>query len=174
MFWVKVIKKKGKHSRRTVTAAPETRAQVSGAASSLSRSREVGLFLLASCRRLLVTSRGFVVSPVLVNALRLPSPPQFRSKDAAETAHAPTLRHRRGRWQKADFSLEKPFSPRLLAGFWLLPGALCYDFKQPPRGLLQKTQTTKLPDLAVVARTLFWSFCAGQRRIGRGQITDGT
>ena len=46
--------------------------------------------------------------------------------------------------------------------------------KQPPRGLLQKTQTTKFPDLAVVARTPFWSFCAGQRRIGPGQITDGT
>ena len=41
-------------------------------------------------------------------------------------------------------------------------------------GLLQKTQTTKFPDLAVVARTPFWSFCAGQRRIGPGQITDGT
>ena len=46
--------------------------------------------------------------------------------------------------------------------------------KQSPRGLLQKTQTTKLPDLVVVAHTLFWSFCAGQRRIGPGQITDGT
>ena len=46
--------------------------------------------------------------------------------------------------------------------------------KQPPRGLLQKPQTTKFPDLAVVARTPFWSFCAGQRRIGPGQITDGT
>ena len=46
--------------------------------------------------------------------------------------------------------------------------------KQPPRGLLQKTQTTKLPDLAVVACTPFWSFCAGQRRIDPGQITDGT
>ena len=46
--------------------------------------------------------------------------------------------------------------------------------KQPPRSLLQKIQTTKLPDLAVIARTPFWSFCAGQRRIGPGQITDGT
>ena len=31
----------------------------------------------------------------------------------------------------------------------------------PARGLLQKTQTSKLPNLAAVARTLFWSFCAG-------------
>ena len=49
----------------------------SGAASSLSRSLEAGFFLLASCR-LLVTSRGFVVSPALVRFLRLPSPLQFR------------------------------------------------------------------------------------------------
>ena len=59
----------------------------SGAASSLSRSLEAGFFLLASCR-LLVTSRGFVVSPALVHFLRLPSPPQFRSKGAADPTHA--------------------------------------------------------------------------------------
>ena len=35
---------------------------------------------------------------------------------------------------------------------------------QLPWGLLQKTQTRKMPDLAVVARTPFWSFCAGQRQ----------
>ena len=52
--------------------------------------------------------------------------------------------------------------------------SLLFLIKQPPRGLLQKTQTTKFPDLAVVARTPFWSFCAGHRRIGPGQITDGT
>ena len=46
--------------------------------------------------------------------------------------------------------------------------------KQLPWGLLQKTQTRKMPDLAVVARTPFWLFCAGQRRIGPGQTTDGT
>ena len=68
----------------------------SGAASSLSRSREVGFFLPASCR-LLVTFRGFVVSPALMNALRLSSLLQFRSKDAADPTHASTLRHRRGR-----------------------------------------------------------------------------
>ena len=44
----------------------------------------------------------------------------------------------------------------------------------PDRGLLQKTQTSKLPNLTTCARTQFWSFCAGQRRIGPGQITDGT
>ena len=44
----------------------------------------------------------------------------------------------------------------------------------PDRGLLQKTQTSKLPNLTTCARTPFWSFCAGQRRIGPGQITDGT
>ena len=96
----------------------------SGAASSLSRSLEAGFFLLASCR-LLVTSRGFVVSPALVHFLRLPSPPQFRSKGAADPTHAPTLRRRRGIWQKAGFFLEKPFFCRLLADFWSLPGALC-------------------------------------------------
>ena len=31
-----------------------------------------------------------------------------------------------------------------------------------------------MPDLAVVARTPFLSFCAGRRRNGPGQITDGT
>ena len=31
-----------------------------------------------------------------------------------------------------------------------------------------------MPSFPVVARTPFWSFCAGQRRIGPGQITDGT
>ena len=41
-------------------------------------------------------------------------------------------------------------------------------------GLLQKTQIRKMPSFPVVARTPFWSFCAGQRRIGPGQITDGT
>ena len=48
--------------------------------------------------------------------------------------------------------------------------------KRPARGLLQKTQTRKMPGFSVVARTSFWSFCAGagQRRIGPGQITDGT
>ena len=46
--------------------------------------------------------------------------------------------------------------------------------KQLPWGLLQKTQTRKMPDLAEVARTPFWFFCAGQRRIGPGQTTDGT
>ena len=46
--------------------------------------------------------------------------------------------------------------------------------KQLPWGLLQKTQTRKMPSFPVVARTPFWSFCAGQRRIGPGQITDGT
>ena len=48
--------------------------------------------------------------------------------------------------------------------------------KKLPWGLLQKTQTRKMPDLAVavVARTPFWLFCAGQRRIGPGQTTDGT
>ena len=29
------------------------------------------------------------------------------------------------------------------------------------RGIPQKTQTSKLPDPAAVARTPFWSFCAG-------------
>ena len=48
---------------------------------------------------------GLRVSPVLVNAPHLSSPPQFRSKDAADPTHAPTLRHRIGRWQKAGFSL---------------------------------------------------------------------
>ena len=33
--------------------------------------------------------------------------------------------------------------------------------RSPARGIPQKTQTTKLPDPAVVARTPFWSFCAG-------------
>ena len=46
--------------------------------------------------------------------------------------------------------------------------------RQLNRGLLQKTQTSKLPNLTTCARTPFWSFCAGQRRIGPGQITDGT
>ena len=46
--------------------------------------------------------------------------------------------------------------------------------KQLPWCLLQKTQTRKMPDLAVVARTPFWLFCAGQRRISPGQTTDGT
>ena len=41
-------------------------------------------------------------------------------------------------------------------------------------GLLQKTQIRKMPSFPVVARTPFWSFCAGQRRIGPVQITDGT
>ena len=41
----------------------------------------------------------------------------------------------------------------------------------PARGIPQKTQTIKFPDLAVVARVPFWSFCAGQRRIGPGQKT---
>ena len=43
-----------------------------------------------------------------------------------------------------------------------------------PWGLLQKTQTSKLPNLATCARAPFWPSCAGQRRIGPGQITDGT
>ncbi len=43
-----------------------------------------------------------------------------------------------------------------------------------PWSLLQKTQFRKMPSFPVVARTPFWSFCAGQRRIGPGQITDGT
>ena len=50
---------------------------------------------------------------------------------------------------------------------WLVP-------RSPARGLLQKTRTIKLLDLAVVARTRFWSFCAGRRRIGRDQATGGT
>ena len=41
-------------------------------------------------------------------------------------------------------------------------------------GLLQKTQIRKMLSFPVVARTPFWSFCAGQKRIGPGQITDGT
>ena len=52
---------------------------------------------------------------------------------------------------------------------------ICHSDQTTALGsLLQKTQTRKMPDLAVVARTPFWSFCAGQRRIGPGQITDGT
>ena len=31
-----------------------------------------------------------------------------------------------------------------------------------------------MPGFSVVVRTPFWSFCAGQMRIGLGQITDGT
>ena len=46
--------------------------------------------------------------------------------------------------------------------------------KSLPWGLLQKTQIRKMPSFPVVARTPFWSFCAGQRRIGPGQITNGT
>ena len=68
---------------------------------------------------------GLCASPAVVNALRLSSLSQLRSKNAADATHAPTLRRRRGRWQKADFSLEKSFPPRLLADFWFLPGALC-------------------------------------------------
>ena len=44
--------------------------------------------------------------------------------------------------------------------------------RQLNRGLLQKTQTSKLPNLTTCTRTPFWSFCAEQRRIGPGQITD--
>ena len=33
--------------------------------------------------------------------------------------------------------------------------------KSLARGIPQKTQTSKLPDPAAVARTPFWSFCAG-------------
>ena len=53
---------------------------------------------------------------------------------------------------------------------------IAYDYmiRQLNRGLLQKTQTSKLPNLTTCARTPFWSFCAGQRRICPGQITDGT
>ena len=50
--------------------------------------------------------------------------------------------------------------------------AVLTAIRQLNRGLLQKTQTRKLPNLTTCARTPFWSFCAGQRRIGPGQITD--
>ena len=55
----------------------------------------------------------------------------------------------------------------------LWPGAT-QMIRQLNWGLLQKTQIRKMPSFPVVARTPFWSFCAGQRRIGPGQITDGT
>ena len=49
---------------------------------------------------------GLCVSPAVMNALRLSSPSQFRSKNAADPTHAHTLRHRRRIWQKkTDFSL---------------------------------------------------------------------
>ena len=54
----------------------------------------------------------------------------------------------------------------------------CYDvghghtpmIKQPPRGLLQKTQTTKFPDLAVVAPARpFGRFVPGKGGLAQGR-----
>ena len=67
--------------------------------------------------------------------------------------------------RKVKLQIKRHGSPGSVQ-WWLVP--------RPGVFYRQKTQTTKFPDLAVVACTPFWSFCAGQRRIGPGQITDGT
>ena len=87
---------------------------------------------------------------------------------ARRFAHAPLLpRATCGRAMAHARAVRSPPPSTLI---WLVPcPGVFYR-----RGLLQKTQTRKMPDLAVVARTPFWSFFAGQRRIGPGQITDGT
>ena len=41
------------------------------------------------------------------------------------------------------------------------PAAEIHVVRSLARGTPQKTQTSKLPDPAAVARTPFWSFCAG-------------
>ena len=73
------------------------------------------------------------------------------------------------KWHVDQIKMTITVSPRT--------GRLLYEdemIRRLPWGLLQKTQIRKMPSFPVVARTPFWSFCAGQRRIGPGQITDGT
>jgi hypothetical protein len=78
----------------------------------------------------------------------------------------PAARHgRSARWRLG--SRQDPRPPRRPIG----GEVRCSVIKGPDRGLLQKTQTSKLPNLTTCARTPFWSFCAGQRRIGPRQVT---
>ena len=73
-----------------------------------------------------------------------------------------------GRDEKRAFDQKTPFQ----IAEWTGDGDMGVLIRQLNRGLLQKTQNRKLPNLTTCARTPFWSFCAGQRRIGPGQITD--
>ena len=107
----------------------------------------------------------------------------LKSRREGAARHTPSTRMETRTWRSAiaDLKGSPPGAPSGALGegtpgwVWLCDAAIsCYLIKQLPWGLLQKTQTRKMPDLAVVARTPFWLFCAGQRRIGPGQTTDGT
>ena len=92
----------------------------------------------------------------------------------------------RGSWSKLRSMLSEPDASRsgksglvsssMRRYLKLVIGSvhLCEVIRQLNWGLLQKTQIRKMLRFPVVARTPFWSFCAGQKRVDPGQITDGT
>ena len=90
---------RARHTPRTPHAAHATRR-------ARTRVRGGGWGFLPFC------FSGLCVSPVVMSSLRLSSPSQLRSQNAADATHAPTLGHRSGIWQEQQkngfSSLEKP------------------------------------------------------------------